>query len=109
VGRQKPSAVMLTAKLASTAAAMTAVTIVGWPAAVTIISLIAVAALMTRWVLCSRERTSRLIGVISALRPNGTLPERRRSKSSRPLVPFSAPAESRSHEAGQSQDKQAME
>ena len=80
-GYQKYSAAVLVTKLASTTATVTAVTIVGWPAAAVSIALIAATVLMTRWILCSPERTKRLVNIISALRSKGTLPSPRRRRS----------------------------
>ena len=67
------TAVIMT-RLASGTAALTAVSIVGWPAAITGISLVAAVTLLTVWVLRSSERTRQLVNVISAMRSERALP-----------------------------------
>lgn len=79
LGRQlryhKRTTAVLVTKLASTTAAATAVTIVGWPVVAAVIALIAATALMMLWILYSPEQTRHLIGIIFALRSKGGITE----------------------------------
>jgi hypothetical protein len=62
-------------KFISMTAALTTLTIVGWPAAVIGTSLVISLTLTLVWVLRSQERTCRLVKVIDAIRANRRPPQ----------------------------------